>query len=384
MTRATSGHADVIIVGLGAMGSSAAYHVAGRGYSVLGFDRFRPPHDRGSSGGETRIIREAYFEHPLYVPFVQHAYDLWRELEKESGKQLLTQTGGLMMGPPDGVLVTGALASARQHGLPFELLTPTQIAQRFPVFQPSDEMVGVLEPRAGFLLAELCIGANLELAQARGANLRFNEPISAWHASGSGVEVRSERGVYRAEKLVLSAGAWMAGIVGDLKLPLHVERMVLHWFEPKRNKDWFSSARLPIYVIEYAPNYLFYGFPLQPRGIKIALHHHGPETDPEDVAAVSQEERSSMLELISRYMPDAAGRIVDSATCMYTNTPDENFLIDFHPDHGNVLLASPCSGHGFKFSSAIGEILADLLTDGPLRFELEPFKIGRFSLARDP
>ena len=379
-----SNNADVIIIGLGAMGSSAAYHLAQRGQRVLGLDTFTPPHDHGSSSGETMMIREAYFEHPLYVPFVQHAYDLWRQLEQRCGKQLLKQTGGLMIGPPDGMVVKGALASAREHNLQYEELSATEITRRFSVFQPSDDMVGVFEPRAGLLFPDDCIRAHLELAADEGATLLFDEPVARWESDGTCVRVHTATAKYEAAQLILSAGAWIPNLVHDLDLSLQVERMVLHWFEPKRNREAFSPDRLPIYMVEYEPNYLLYGFPLQPRGVKVALHHHGDETDPDDVAPVTPEERSHMHRLMSRYMPDAAGRILESATCMYTNTFDENFLIDFLPTHPNVLVASACSGHGFKFSSAIGEILADLLTEGKGRFNLEPFRIDRFADRRQP
>ena len=373
---------DVIIIGLGAMGSAAAYQLSRRGQKVLGLDRYTPPHSLGSSHGGSRIIREAYFEHPLYVPLVQRAYECWRDLEQESGSRLLQQTGGLMIGPPHGSLVAGSLRSAHEHHLPHEELSAAELRRRFPVFRPTDDMVGIFEPRAGVLFPERCIEAFLKLAREQDAQLQFDEPALDWRVDGSSVRIRSEKAEYRAAKLLLAAGPWMPRLLRDLKLPFDVERTVLYWFEAEQNAEAFSPDHLPIYAMEYEPDRLWYGFPEQEQGIKVALHHQGRETEPDAVDPVAPEEEAHMRELLSRYMPDANGRLLDSATCMYTNTSDYNFLIDFHPEHRQVLLASPCSGHGFKFASVIGEILATMLLEEPQSFDLSAFRVNRFGKGR--
>jgi sarcosine oxidase len=375
-------HFDVIIVGLGAMGSASAYQLARRGQRVLGLDRFAPPHTIGSSHGHTRIIREAYFEHPQYVPMVQRAYVSWMELEEETGRHLFEQTGGLMIGRPDGIVVSGARASADQHGLPYESLRAADLRERYPAFHPSDDMVALLEPRAGVLLPEECIEMHVRLAVAHGATLRGDEPVTSWRAAadGEGVMVETNAGRYTADRLVISAGAWLGTLVPDLRLPLTIERAVVHWFEPKVHADWFSAERLPIFIAEYAPGKMFYGFPSRPEGVKIALHHQGEKVDSVDDVQreVARGEIEEMRALIARYMPDLNGTWRASTVCLYTNTPDEDFIIDAHPTHPQVLLVSPCSGHGFKFSPVIGEIVANLIVDGRSTFDLAPFKLSRF------
>jgi sarcosine oxidase len=360
---------DVIIVGLGAMGSAAVYHLARRGQRVLGLDRFAPPHTLGSSHGQTRIIREAYFEHPSYVPIIQRAYALWQKLEQESGKQLLMQTGGLMIGPPSGELVTGAEYSARRHRLPYERISADEVRRRHPALQPSEDMVAIWDPRAGILLPEACIESHLDLARKHGAALHFDEPAISWEGDGVGVSVTTETGQYRADRLLLSAGAWMPQMLSSLNLPLEIERQVLLWFEPASNPDRLSPERCPIYVWDYGQERHFYGFPYLGKGVKVARMHQGETTNPDSIRReVSKDDEEPVRNLLRRFMPDANGALRDSQVCMFTNTPDLNFLIDFHPQHQQALIASPCSGHGFKFASAIGEILADMLTKGKTAF----------------
>jgi sarcosine oxidase len=370
---------DVIIVGLGAMGSAAAYHLSGRHARVLGIDRFAPPHDRGSSHGKSRIIREAYFEHPLYVPIVQRAYECWRELEQVSGRHVLRQTGGLMLGQSDGSVVAGALASARQHGLPHEELTASDVSRRVPAFCLPPEQCGVWEPRAGMLEPEAAIAAHLSVAQARGAELRLNEPVLSWSAFSDGVAVTTTEGTYTARHLILSAGAWISQLLPELTRPLVVERNVLYWFRPRRNPERFGPDAFPIFIAEYDPGHFWYGFPDVGDGLKVALHHDGEHTTADTVRRdVDADEIAAVRSLLQRFLPDANGDLLETAVCLYTNAPDDHFIIDRHPDHPAVVIASPCSGHGFKFSSTIGEILADLVTAGRSRFDLSPFAITRF------
>jgi sarcosine oxidase len=371
---------DVIVAGLGAMGSAAAYHLAIGGRRVLGLDRFEPPHSFGSSHGLTRIIREAYFEHPSYVPVVQRAYELWAGLEKESGRQLLLQTGGLMIGPRDGVVAGGAERSAKEHHLAHQILSAAELRRRFPVLVPTDDMVGVWEPRAGILFPELAIRTHLELAAQNGAELKFNEPVLRWEPQRDGVRVFTVKRSYTAKRLLLSVGAWMSSLVSKLNLPLTVERQILFWFEPRARSELFQPQHCPIHLWEYEPHRFFYGFPDLGDGVKVALHHQGEKTQSDTVRReVNDTEIKMMRELLRRFLPDAEGTLKSTTVCVYTNTPDEHFILDRHPVHPQAVIASPCSGHGFKFSSAIGEIAAALLNDQPLPFDLSLFALKRFA-----
>ncbi len=366
---------DVIVAGLGAMGSAAACHLARRGQRVLGLDRFTPPHTYGSSHGQTRIIREAYFEHPIYVPMVRRAYELWDELARHTRTDLFRQTGGLMIGRPDSIVVTGARRSARTHGLPHEVLNAAEIRRRFPALRPDDDMNAVLEPRAGILFPERCVTAHLAQAREHGAALRFDEPVISWEAEGDGVKVSTSQGDYRAGQLVLSAGAWINSLLPGLTLPFQVERQVLFWFDAPRSPALFAPECCPIHLWQFDGQHFFYGFPDLGDGVKVACHHDGEFTSPDQVRReVAPDEVESMRRILRRFLPDADGPLRSATVCLYTNTPDEHFWIDRHPAHPQVLLASPCSGHGFKFSSAIGEILADLVCDGRSRFDLSLFR----------
>ena len=366
---------DVAIVGLGAMGSACAYHFARRGARVLGLDRFAPPHAFGSSHGETRIIREAYFEDPRYVPLVQRAYRLWRELEQAAGEKLLVETGGLMVGPPDGVLVRGARTSAETHGLPHEGLTAGEIERRFQVFTPRDDVVGIWEPRAGVLFPEACVRAHLSLAARAGAELRSEEPVMEWRPSGAGFEVVTAHGRFLAGRLVLAANAWLDRLLPDLPLPLTVTRQPLFWFAPREPPDLFAPGRLPVYLWEREPDLFFYGFPAFDGEIKVARHLGGRLADPDRLdRVVDEQEAAPHRRFLAACMPGGNGAFRRGVVCMYANTPDGHFVIDRHPSHPEVLILSACSGHGFKFSSAIGEIASRMLLEGEAPGELELFR----------
>jgi sarcosine oxidase len=370
-----SGSYDVVVIGLGAMGSAAAFHLARQGRKVLGLDRFTPPHAFGSSHGQTRIIREAYFEHPLYVPLVQRAYRLWADLEHAADRDLLRITGGLMIGRPDGVLVSGARRSAEQCGLRHAVLTGAEVRARFPALRPADDMVAVWEPRAGILFPEACVRAHLALAQAHGATLRFDEPLANWRSDGDGVRVVTNKGEYRAGQLLLAAGGWIRSLVPELNLPFTVERQVVYWFAPRADPATFAPARCPVHLWETAPREFFYGFPDLGDGVKVAVHHAGEVADPDNVRReVNDAEVTAIRELVRRFVPNADGALRSTTVCTYTNTPDEHFWIDRHPELPRVLIASPCSGHGFKFSSVIGEALAELVISGQSRFDLSLFR----------
>ena len=364
---------DVVVVGLGAMGSATAYQLARRGLHVLGLDRFTPPHAFGSSHGETRIIREAYFEHPVYVPMVQRAYELWRDLEKESGAMLLRETGGVMIGKPDSDLVKGARHSAELHGLRHEMLTADQVRERFPALHPENDMVAVWEPRAGVLFADACITAHLAQGRHCGAELRYEESVLRWEPEGDDIRVLTTQGEYRARQLIVTAGAWISAFFPDL--PLRVERQVLFWFGHASASEMFIPERCPVHLWQFDGRRFFYGFPDLGKGVKVAFHHGGEITT---VDAVRRQVEASEVEEIRtslrRFVPAADGTPLATTVCLYTNTPNEHFLIDRHPLHQQVLIASACSGHGFKFSPVIGELLADLAQHNQPKFDLNLFR----------
>ncbi|MBI1175894.1 N-methyl-L-tryptophan oxidase [bacterium] len=369
---------DTIVIGAGAMGSAAAWRLAAGGQKVLVLDRFKPPHGFGSTHGETRVIREAYFEHPAYVPLVQRAYELWRELEEQSGRRLLQTTGGLMIGRPDGVVFSGAKRSAEEHRLPFEILEAAEVTRRFPALHVPTEMKAVFEPRAGILFVEHCVTACLDRASNVGAQFYFNETVRSWHADETGVSVRTELGRYHGANLIISAGAWLGQLVPELNSRLRIERQVLHWFDALDHEDLIQPERLPVHLVEYEPGRYFYALPNVGSGLKAALHHQGETTTADEVCRdVSVSEQQAMGDLVHRHLSCLSISPSRSVTCLYTNTPDEHFLIDRHPAHRNVLIVSPCSGHGFKFASAIGDVVARLVLGKPAAFDLSLFSIDR-------
>jgi sarcosine oxidase len=366
---------DVAIAGLGAMGSAAAFELARRDVDVIGFDRHTPPHTFGSSHGDSRIIREAYFEHPVYVPMVQRAYELWRELERTSGATLLQPTGGLMIGAPDSVLVEGARRSAELHGLAHTMLSAGEIRERFPVLLPEPGMVAVWEPRAGVLAPEAGITALIALARGHGAELHVEEPVERWIAEDGGVTVFTARGRYRARRLVISAGAWAASLWAGRSLPMQVERQVLHWFRPTAEAAAFGPQRCPVHLWQFDGGRFFYGIPDMGAGVKLAFHHGGQTSAVDEVQrTVDPAEVEDLRAATRRFVPSADGTHLSSAVCLYTNTPDEHFWIDACPGQPEVLLASPCSGHGFKFAPVVGELVADWVQGRPARFDLGLFR----------
>jgi sarcosine oxidase len=372
--------ADVLVIGLGGMGSAAAYHLARRGHRVIGLEQFTQAHDRGSSHGRSRIIREAYFEHPAYVPLIQRAYELWETLQREGGSRLLLPTGGVMIGPESGVLVQGALTSARTHDLAHELLDSGVLRARYPAFSVTEGTVGVWEPRAGVLFPELCVLAHLRGATGSGAVLRFEERVLAWEARDDDVEVRTDQGTYTASHLIITAGPWAAAVLSDLGLPLAVERNVMYWFRPC-DPAAFSPGRFPVYIYEYRQDAFIYGFPQVGRdGVKVAHHHSGEFCTPDTIRReVTPDEIERMRTILARTLPSLAGELLHAVACMYTNTPDGHFIIDRHPRHPRVTVACGFSGHGFKFASVVGEILAELAVDGQTRHPIELFRLGRFA-----
>lgn len=372
---------DVIVAGLGGMGSAAAYQLAGRGQRVLGLEKFSPAHDRGSSHGRSRIIRQAYFEGAEYVPLLLRAYELWERLEEETGQELMTLTGGLIIGREDGELVSGSVQSAEEHDLPYELLDAAEIRRRFPAYAPGPETVALYEEKAGFVRPEETVKAHLDRADSLGADLRFGEPVLSWEASESGVRVETPVGSYEAERLVISPGAWAPQLLADLDLPLEVIRQVMFWYEPTSGLESFLPDRFPIFIWEPDDGNMFYGFPAQDddRGVKAAFFRAGGvPTTPETIEREVHEEEIDLLrDYLAEHIPDLAGRCLDARACMYTNTPDEHFVISLHPDHPQVAIAAGFSGHGYKFCSVVGEILADLATEGSTRHPIDLFSPAR-------
>jgi sarcosine oxidase len=368
---------DVIVAGLGAMGSAAAWTLARRGFRVAGFDRFRPPHAHGSSTGRSRIIREAYWESPFYVPLVRRAYEQWTELEARTGRRIFRPTGGLVIGPEDGPLVAGALRSAQAHGVPCERLTAAMVRGRYP-FQPTDDLVGVLEPRAGVLRPEEAITAMLGEAAAHGATLMLDQAVESWHPGAEGLEVRTPDETYLADRLVLAAGAWMPALLAGVRAPLSVARQVMFWVQPS-DPARFQSAVCPVWLWETRAGPVYYGFPDLGEGPKIARHHGGEVTTADTVRReVEAGEEAGLLAFLESAIPALHGPVRDARVCLYTNTPDEHFIVDRHPADPRVVLVSACSGHGFKFAPALGEVAADLVADRAPRFDLTPFRLDRF------
>ena len=376
---------DVIVLGLGGMGSAAAHHLAARSLRVLGLEQFHPAHDRGSSHGQSRVIRQAYYEAPAYVPLLLRTYDLWRQLERDSGKELLTITGALMLGTENSAVVRGSLRSAREHNLPHELLDASEIRKRFPQFALEPDTVALFEQQGGLVWPEAAIRTHLNLAAQRGATLHFEEEVTNWNASGNGVCVTTARGTYEAGQLVIAAGPWLGKVLAELKLPLQVERQVQFWFEPAQGIEPFRPGRFPVWLWETQDGSHPYGLPAidgANGGVKVSMHHGGrnPVCTPDTSdRTVSDEEIATARGCISARVPALKGRCVRAVTCMYTNTPDGHFLIDRHPSQPQVLIVSPCSGHGFKFCPVVGEIVADLVERGETRHNLEPFRLNRLA-----
>jgi sarcosine oxidase len=379
MIRWMSGQrSDVIVVGLGAMGAALAWRLAARDVRVVGLDRYHPPHALGSTHGRSRIIREAYYEHPHYVPMVQRAFGLWAELEGESRTRLYQPTGGLMIGPADGPLVSGARTSAARHGVPVQVWSRDELAARVPVLTPPADAIGLFEPRAGVLDPERAVSALLSSASARGADLRFDALVAGFEVVDAGVIVRTAGGdQFEAEQLILAAGGWMTTLLPDLALPLLVERAVQYWFHTGGDTRYTPSA-LPIFLLEAPGGRMLYGLPDQGHGLKLAEHHNGEKSTADAVRReVSPAEPGQFLEFAAPFVP-GLGAPSATAVCFYTNTPDEHFILDRHPQHDRVYLVSACSGHGFKFAPAIAELVADEIAGRAPFTDLTPFRLSRF------
>lgn len=378
---------DVIVLGLGSMGSAAALQLAKRGQRVLGLEQFSIPHAQGSHHGFSRMIRLAYFEHPDYVALLRRAYELWGDLENESGEKLLHITGGLYLGRPDSELVTGSIQAAKAYSLPHEIISRDELRVRFPQFHVPDDTIAFYETNAGFLLPEAVVATQAELAMRHGAELHGHEPALDWHADDKGVTVRTAKGTYHAGKLIITAGAWSGRALSDLQIDLKVTRQALVWFWPRR-PEMFSLGRFPSWALDLSDRASFrgvhYGFPMAKPGwgnpgFKAALHWPDEECDPDSVdRAVRENDIAEVREAVERNIPDGAGPLLASRICMYTNSADGHFIVDRHPAFKNVTMACGFSGHGFKFVSVMGEVLADLAMQGTTKNPIEFLSLKRF------
>jgi len=368
----------VAVVGCGAMGAATGWRLASRGVQVVCFDRHSPPHTLGSSHGESRIIRTAYFEGAWYVPLVQEAFPLWRDLEHESGARLLTMTGALMIGPQSAEAVVGAQAAATAHGLNARVLDAGDLRGQYPAHVITDEDVAVLDVQAGFIRPEDAVAAMIDRIVALGGGIRRGVVVKDVSGKSEGVEVATDETRESFDAVVIAAGSWTRDLV---PLPLVVERQVMAWFEiAKEGRDWLTPERFPVFIRE-TDGLDIYGVPtLDGASLKIARHHGGEVTDPESVRReVDDTELDPLRRFATTYLRGVTTRVAKTAACMYTNTPDEDFVIDLHPDDPRIVVISACSGHGFKFAPVIGEIAADLACDQRTTRDISRFSASRFS-----
>ncbi len=360
--------ADVIVLGLGAMGSAAAMHLARRGVRVIGIEQFGPAHDRGSSHGRTRICRKAYFEHPDYVPLLDQAYRLWDELSAGSGRQLFVRCGLVYAGRAEGEILTGVRRAAEEHGLSIEEVPGADRGARFPQFRFDDGQQVLHEPDAGFLWAEASVRAQLDLATQAGAAFHFDEAARNWSSDGRRVRVVTEKAAYEASSLVVAAGPWAASVLATLRLPLTVLRKPQVWFDCVRDGRC-DPARMPVFAFDL-PGGFFYGFSEADAGrIKVGEHTGGASVADVDRLdrRVCEDDLRAVRRFVDGHLPLVRPRVLDASVCMYTMTPDAHFILDRHPMHGNVAVAAGFSGHGFKFAPLVGQVLAELVLDGATR-----------------
>ncbi|MBV8370660.1 MAG: N-methyl-L-tryptophan oxidase [Candidatus Eremiobacteraeota bacterium] len=371
---------DAIVLGLGGMGSAVAAHTAARGMRVLGIERFGPAHTRGSSHGETRIIRQAYFESPDYVPLLRRAYELWDALAARAGTTLRAQTGGLFVGRPEMAVVVGTLASAQRWQLAHEIYDARELKRQWPAFTPRDDEIGVYEAVAGAVFPEAGVRAHLLEAAEHGAELRFGVEAAGWDAGDAGVRVILADGTHiEAARLAICAGPWFAKLAPEIGIPLRVERNVQFYFAP-RDRDAISPDRLPIWCCERPGQRMFYGFPDFGHGAKVAHHGSGVFTDPDALVRTAHDDEIAFVrKALESFVPAAAGTFLRAAPCMYTLTPDEHFVIGPHPDHSNVVVAGGFSGHGYKFTPVVGQIVSALLCGVDPGFSFELFSPARFA-----
>jgi sarcosine oxidase len=378
-------HFDVIVAGVGSMGASACYQLARRGVKVLGLEQFDIPNTLGAAGGFSRMIRLAYFEHPDYVALLHRAYELWHEIEQDSGQKLFHKTGGLYAGRPDSDLISGSLRAAGDYKLPHEQLDHAEARRRFPQFQLPDDYVGFFEPEAGMILSDATVATYAAQAMRHGAQLQGRESVVEWKAYAGGVAVKTDKDTYNADRLILCTGAWTSKLLHGLDIQLTVTRQVLGWLWPRR-PEYFELGKFPVWAIDPGRQGefegVYYGFPMmdQNPGFKIARHFPADPTDPDQVDRTpTEQDIEEFMPAVHQYFPDALGPLLAARVCMYTNSADGHFIIDKHPEHPQVILACGFSGHGFKFVSAIGQILADLAQHGQSELPIEFLSLDRLT-----
>ncbi len=372
---------EAVVVGVGGVGSAALYHLARRGVHVLGIDRFRPPHDHGSTHGHTRVIRQAYFEHPDYVPLLRESYREWHDLEAHTRRRLFYQVGLIEVGPSEGIVVPGVLRAADEHGLTVEPMTAAEIEQRWAGVCVGEGVVGVFEPTAGYLLVEDCVQAHLDAARAAGAEVLFDTEVASLAEGEDGVRLRTGDGtVINTSRVIVTAGAWAGRLLAELKLSLNVRRKSLFWF--KTEAPCYEVANgMPVFLFESSDG-VFYGFPkLDARGVKVAEHSGGPTVNDPLVVdrTVDRIEQQRLEGFLAFHLPNVSSRVADHATCLYTMSPDEHFIIDRHPALSNTFLTAGLSGHGFKFAPVLGRALADLAFDAGTELSIDFLSLKRFA-----
>ena len=378
------GRYDVIVIGVGTMGSSVAHELARRGARVLGLEQFDVPHAMGAHHGHSRMIRLAYYEHPHYVTLLKRAYELWRQLGESSGEQLLTCTGGVYLGRPDGELVGGSLRAAREHGLEHELLDRDALDRRYPCFRVPEDFVGFVEPQAGFVAPQRSVAVLASAAMAHGAELHGREPVLDVSFKRGGVSVRTGRDRYDADQVIFCGGVWTDRLVCDLGGALTVTRQVMGWVWP-RDPGAFALGRFPVWAIDPSTpggfGGIYYGFPMLAHnpGLKIARHHPATPTNPDTVERGPIDgDEEQFRPALRQYLSDADGSLLAIRVCLYTNSPDGHFIIDRHPRHDRAIVACGFSGHGFKFAPVVGQILADLALNGDSELPVEFLRLSRF------
>ena len=369
---------DVIIIGLGAMGSAASYYLSKNGVKVLGLDTYEPPHKLGSSHGHTRVIREAYHEGTSYVPIVKRAYELWNELDHEIEDKLILEYGGMYLGD-DGKYLSDAKKSAKKYDIPIKEFSSKEIKEKYNILNPPNNFKGLLENRSGAVFPEKAISNFLSKSINNGSSHNYNEKVIGWEKQSKLYKVETDKNNYFAEKLIFSSGAWIKNLVPSLKLPVKIERQVLFWFDPIKDKDKFHYSNMPNTGWDLDNGMEFYTQPnIENKGFKVAMHHNGKFISEDDLNRESNADDLSIVKnFLEEYIPLANGKLIDSRVCVYTNTPDLDFIIDFYPNDENLIICSPCSGHGFKFTPAIGEICSELVINNGTNYDLSEFSIKR-------
>lgn len=380
---------DVIVLGVGSMGSSTCFHLAEKGVKVLGLEQFDIPHEQGSHAGQSRLIRKAYFEHPDYVPLLERAYQNWHQIEQLTGAKIYHKTGLLYFGKPGNQLISGVKDSAEKYHITVNSLNDEEVQNEYPQFKIPDDFSKLYEPDAGFVTPERAVLLYTEQAIKRGAVIKINEKIIDWQRHKDGVKVTTAKGSYSAKKLIITAGPWAGKLIPGLSKNLSVTRQTIAWVQPK-NQEMFKLGNFPCWTIadEKSPG-IFYGFPMLPvehfggpAGLKLAHHYPGNVTDPDSAdRGYSEPDEALLINVLNRFLPEGYETILVMKTCLYTNTPDENFILDFVPGYDkDVVVAAGFSGHGFKFASVVGEIMCDLATMGSTLLPIDFLRAKRFML----